>query len=263
MMKKITIVIFQALICFTAASQNGMEQVLNEIENNNTRLQATRARHEALQLAHKTGIYPSNPEFEYAWFAGSPSTIGSKTNISLVQQFHFPSAYRHMNRIANARIEQLTVEYDMHRRDIRYEATLTCLKLIHTNAMALELDKRRGHAAQLADAYKKMLDLGETNLIEYNKARLNLLNLEKEHENTLIRQQKLLGELTTMNGGNQVILSQTTFPEPNLPVSFDQWYAQVQLQNPVLLWLNQEADISRREQQLQKAMNLPDFTQDM
>jgi len=259
MMKKITILIFQALICFTAVSQNGLEQILNEIEKNNTHLQAIRAQHDAMQLAHKTGIYLSDPQFEYAWFAGSPSTIGSKTNLSVMQHFHFPSAYRHMGRIANARNEQLAVEYNKYRKDLRFEATLTCLQIIHANAMAMELDKRRSHAAQLADGYKKMLDLGETNLIEYNKARLNLLNIEKEYENTLIRQQKLLGELTALNGGTPLELPDTAFPGIDLPVAFDQWYEQIQRKNPVLQWLDQEVEISRKEQQLQRAMNLPGF----
>ena len=55
--------------------------------------------------------------------------------------------------------------------------------------------------AQIANAYKSKFDIGEANILDYNKARINLLNITKEVESNEIERNALLSELARLNGG--------------------------------------------------------------
>jgi outer membrane protein TolC len=258
-MKTLSIIVFQVLIFTAAFPQNNVERVLVEVEKNNTGLAALQMQLDAQSISNRTGIYLSNPEFEYAWFAGSPEGIGNKTNISLRQQFDFPTAYVHKTRIATARNEQLLLEYENQRRELLHETRLICLELIHANARAQELRKRLQHAQRMANAYETMLDAGETNIIEHNKAKLNLLDQKKQAERNEIMRQALLDKLAGLNGGMQINLADTEFYPVSVSEDFEQWYLQAEDRNPVLKWLSQEIEISQKQEKLQKALNLPGF----
>jgi len=239
-MKTLSIIVFQVLIFSAAFSQNNVERVLAEVEKNNTGLAALQMHLDAQGIANKTGIYLHHPEFEYAWFSGSPDGIGNKTNISLRQQFDFPTAYLHKTRIANARNEQLLQEYEKQRRELLLETRMICLELIHINARAQELRKRLQHAQRLANAYEAMLEAGETNIIEHNKAQLNFLDQKKQAERNDIRQQALLNQLAGLNGGIQIQFADASFYPVLIDEDFERWYVKAEERNPVLKWLSQE-----------------------
>ncbi len=259
-MKILFLIITQLLMIAVGFAQSNIEKVLSEIEQNNTQLAAFEKQIEARHLSNRTDIYLQNPEFEYAWFAGSPSTIGSKTNISLRQHFDFPTAYTHKHNIADKRNEQLATEYERQRRDILLEARLVYLELIYYNALLQEYEKRVEHAERIAQAQSTMLEAGETNIIEYNKAKLNLLNLTKEKENAAIHRESLQNQLSSLNGGHEITITETKFPGVLLADNFDEWYTAAENNNPEMKWIRQEIEISQRQIKLQRAMNLPSFS---
>lgn len=255
----ITLLSFFAGICWLQA-QPAFENVLTAIEKNNTSLEASRRQMEARGLEHRTGIFLDNPAFEFAYLWAEPADIGPRTNLSLVQSFDFPTTYGYRNRIAEGRDEQLLAEYQKLLLDLRLEATLLCIDLVYLNAMGAELSSRVAHAREIAQAYEKMLELGETNIVEYNKARLNLLNLEQDAGTNQIERHSLLAELQRLNGGIPVEMARAVFPDPVIPADFEQWYARAEQLNPVLQWLKQEVDLSRTRERLMRAESLPGFS---
>ena len=247
------------MICFTAFTQGTIDQVLEEVEKNNTGLKAFHDNMEARSKYNKTGIYLQNPEFDYAWFAGNPASIGSKTNISIRQQFDFPTSYSLKKNIAHTRNEQLQIEFEKYRMDLFLETRLLCLELIYTNAMVNESEKRLNHAQRLTDAFSRMLEEGEVNRIEYNKAKLNLLDLQKKTERITMKQNALQINLAALNGGIAISLEDTSFASQPIVDDFEHWFNQVKENTPLLRWLQKEITISKQEQRLQRAMNLPSF----
>jgi outer membrane protein, heavy metal efflux system len=153
----------------------------------------------------------------------------------------------------------LLLEFENQRRELLHETRLICLELIHVNARAQEFGKRLQHEQRMANAHEKMLDAGETNIIEHNKAKLNFLDLQNQSERNEIRRQALLDKLAGLNGGMHIQLADTSFYPVSLSEDFEQWYLQAEERNPVLNWLSQEIEISRKQEKLQKALNLPGF----
>jgi outer membrane protein TolC len=240
-------------------AQDSVERLMAEIEKNNISLIALRKSTDAEKTGNKTGNFLPNPEFGFNYLWGSQDIIGNRTDINITQSFDFPTSYTHRNKIATLKNEQAELVYFKQKMDLLLEARLLCYELIYTNALLAELSKRKSHAQKIADAYKSGYDLGETSILEYNKARLNFLNINKENETLEIKRKALMSKLFTMNGGHAFEFNEIYFPATALPENFEDWYLLAEQNNPVLNWLKQEIEVSQKQQKLNRSMSLPKF----
>ena len=127
-------------------SQNSVENVLMEVEKNNTTLSAYRKSIDAEKIGNKTGLTPLNPEVEFNYLWGNPTAIGNRTDFSIRQSFDFPTSYSYRNQIAELKNEQAELEYLKQRREILFQARLICVNLAYYNSLHTEISKRLNHA---------------------------------------------------------------------------------------------------------------------
>lgn len=254
-------IILSALLVtgFNLPAQNTIDSVLTAVEKNNTTLSAIRDKADADKLGYKTGLFLNNPEAEFNYLWGNPSTIGNRTDFSMKQSFDFPTAYSYRNEISDLKGEQAELEYQKQRREILLQTQLVCIELTYKNALKGELDKRLNNATQIADAYKSKFTTGDVSILEYNKAQVNLLNIRKEAEANEIERNSLLSELTRLNGGKRIGFNDSIFIHATIPPDFEQWYGQIEQGNPVLQWIKREIAVSRKQKQLSTALSLPKF----
>ncbi len=257
MKSTILILINISLFVFNLYSQNNIDNILHEIERNNTTLSALRKSADAEKIGNKTGTYLQNPELAFNYLWGNPSLIGNRTDISIKQTFDFPTAYSYRNQISNIKNEQVELEYQKQRKSLLFESRLICYDLVYINALKSELSTRLLHAQSIANSYKAKFDIGESNIIEYNKSGLNLLNISKEMESLTIRRNDLLGELARLNGGIFIDFSDSLIQVSAIPDDFEQWYSVAEQSNPLLNWLKMEIGITRKQVSLNRAMSLP------
>ena len=256
-MKHVIILISFFILTVQALFPQNIEKIISEVEENNTTLIALRKNADAERIGNKTGLFPGNPEFEFNYLWGSPEDIGKRNDISLMQSFDFPSAYAYRSQISEYRNIQVEFEFERQRREILLYARQLCNSLVYHNALKAEFGKRIDNARMLADSYKSKYELGETNIIDYNKARVNLLNIVKDAESNEIEIESLLADLMNLNGGKTVEFTDSVFPLITLEVDFEQWYQRVEQNNPVLQWLRQEVTINRKNEKLNQALGLP------
>lgn len=238
-------------------AQNNVDEVMMQIEKNNTTLSAFRKSADAQKVGNKTGIFLQNPEIEFNYLWGNPSSIGNRTDFSIRQSFDFPTVYKFKNQISNFKNEQAELEYQKQKNELMFQAKNTCIELIYINALKMELSKQLNHAQSIAKSYKSKFDAGDANILEFNKAQLNLLNLSAKIELQDIERAALLSELTQMNGGVAIQFTDGEYQTPLIPTDFEQWYTQHEQNNPLLSWLRQELEISKKQVSLNKALSLP------
>lgn len=256
-MKRAIIFNLLLVMVFSLRAQNNMDSVLSEIEKNNTTLAALKKSAEAETLGNKTGIFIPNPEVEFNYLWGSPGNIGNRTDFSIKQSLDFPTAYRFKNQISDLKNEQIMLLYRKELYAVRLQAKLIYFDVVYYNALIAELTKRVTYARQIAQSYKSKFDVGETNILEYNKAQLNLLNAGKTLESTEVERSARLAELTLLNGGIPLEITEIEFQQVVLPEGFDQWILQAEQQNPMLAWIKSEIEISSKQEGLSKALSLP------
>lgn len=258
-MTRILIIISLVVLCSVARAQSTIENILGEIEKNNTTILALRQSTDAEKIANKTGITLSNPEVEFGYFWGKPVEMGNKTTIAVSQSFDFPTAYLRKGQIANTRNTKVEFEYQSQVREIKLKAGEICIDLIYHNALQKEFQRRFEHAKGIADSYKRRYEVGDVNILDYNKAQMYFLNATKELESNDIERKSLFAQLASLNGGKSIEFGDTLFSGSAINSDFGQWYTQAEQSNPALAALKQAVEASQREIQLSRALSLPKF----
>ena len=259
-MKRLTVIIFIISAGFTATAQSEYNAVLQQIEANNTTLAALRQQIEAQKLGNRTGITPANPEVEFNYLWGNPSVIGNRTDISVRQTFDFPTAYTHRSRIANLQNSNAELSYKAERQNVLLSAKQACIELVYYNALAREYAVRLQNAERIAQAGKIRLEKGDANILEHNRAQLNLTTVQVEIGQIEAERTALLSELKRLNGGKEIVFSNDAYSANALPANFEDWYATAENKNPVLQYVRTQIEIGRQQVKLNRAMGLPKFS---
>ena len=259
-MKKYIILIAVLALTGPVAAQQPIDAVLQQIERNNTTLEALRKQTEADKLQSKTGITLPDPEvsFDYLW--GDPSAIGNRKDFGVSQSFDIATIAGSRRRVADAQNGLLDVEYRAGRMAVLLEAKQACIQLIYYNALKAELEQRLAHAQAVADFYDRQLADGNANRLEVNKARLSLSAAQGELRRNEVERANLLSELQRLNGGEPIAFDQAVYAQPVLPQDFEAWYDEAAAANPALAYARQNVELKRREMKLGKLSGLPQIS---
>ena len=259
-MKKYIILIAVLALTGPVAAQQPIDAVLQQIERNNTTLEALRKQTEADKLQNKTGITLPDPEvsFDYLW--GDPSAISNRKDFGVSQSFDIATIAGSRRRVADAQNGLLDVEYRAGRMAVLLEAKQACIQLIYYNALKAELEQRLAHAQAVADFYDRQLADGNANRLEVNKARLSLSAAQGELRRNEVERANLLSELQRLNGGEPIAFDQAVYAQPVLPQDFEAWYDEAAAANPALAYARQNVELKRREMKLGKLSGLPQIS---
>lgn len=257
-MKQI-IYILLSVLTISAQAQDSFDNVLKEIEINNTTLKAYREKANADKIGNKTGINMANPEVEFGYLWGSPSGEGNRVDLNVTQSFDFPTAYRYKTQLSDEKNQQVDMIYDQQKVEILQQARLICVELVYQTKMNKILSDRLKQARELSDAYQKSFDQGNIDVLERNKTKLNLLNADKALQINEVDLNLSKSELQRLNGGLDVG-EFNRYSDFTFPLNFIEWFAIVKANNPSLRVAEQEVALSRKQEQLTRALNLPKIT---
>lgn len=250
-----------SLLCvfsLEVSAQSSIETVLHEIELNNTSLKAYREQADAEKIGNRTGLNIPNPEVDFSYLWGSPrETTKQRYNIDVTQSFDFPTAYRYKSQLANEKDKQVDLVYDGQRRDILQQARTLCVELVYQMKMNTQLSERLTYAKELYDAYQKSFDKGDISILERNKAQLNYLNEEKALQMNEVEISTIKRDLERLNGGIKLDITPSEYSKYILPLDFAEWFQQIRENNPAIGLARQEITLSKKQEQLTKALNLP------
>ncbi len=256
-MKTIISILSLLVVGLHGFAQDIYAPVLEQIESNSTTLRAYKEQLDAQKLENKTGLTPANPEVEFGYLWGSPSSIGDRKDLSVSQAFDFPTVYGQRKKLANLKNNSAEYAYGAQRMELLLSAKSLLIELVYYNALALIYERHLEDCARIADTYKRMKELGQANQIEYNKAVLNYTNTKSEVQRIDLERSRLVAELTRLNGGETVTFDCAAYEMTELPADFEAWYASAEAENPALQYLKSEVEVSNKEVSIAKSGNLP------
>ena len=257
---KTIIIIVELLASMSLAAQENISSILFSIEENNTKLKALKEEMKAQKLGNKTGIYLSDPDVAFGYLWGTPSNIGTRKDFSVTQTFDIPTITGMKSRLANNKNQLVELQYASERINLLLEAKQYAIDLIYYNGLKKELEIRLRHTQTIADAYKQRLDRGDASILEYNKVQLNLSTVQGEMSRVEVERNTLLSELKRLNGGIEILLEENNYSPASLPADFEEWYLSAEQKNPLLQYVKQQIEVSRKEVKLNKAMRFPKFS---
>lgn len=256
-MKKILFVLFSLNFLLPARAQNAIEKILQEVETNNTTLQALQKEIEAKKLGNKTGIWLPDPEVTYGHLWGTPREIGNQNDFGITQSFDFPTVYMHQSKLAGMENQNLDLQYQSERINTLLRVKQIIIELAYNNALSEDYARRVEIARIIVDSYQKKFDLGEADAIERNKVHMNLVTCMNKKEKIDIARDALRNELKSLNGGKEIEYHATEIPLTPLPSDFNEWYAAAEAKSPALQYLSKQIDINRQQVKLSRAQGLP------
>lgn len=258
MINKIYYTAFICLLITTSIkSQNTIDSLLTEIEKNNKSLKASVQYWEAMKVSYKIGLNPSNPKVEYEYLNGSPATAGNQTDLFIIQEFDFPTSYMKKKQVAKEQTAKIDFEQQAFRQDLLLKAKQYCLELIYLNKKRVELNNRLLNAQNIYAHFKLKLDNGDANILDVNKANLQLINLQNEVRITLSEINQYNQKLTELNGGVEVVFDTVDYPLSAELTDFKTLEETIEKNDPILKSYQQEKEITKKKMELSRAMTYP------
>ena len=255
-MKKHLFKIF-LLLWIPMAAQSNMEEVMGEIRRNNKTIQSNVRYAEAQKLQYRTGISLYDPTVEYDYLKGSPADAGNQTDVTVTQSFDFPTSYFRRRQLA--RLQALQEDYRLKaaNREILFEARQVCIELVYRNKLKGPLELRKTATEKWLSQFRKRLKQGDGNILDVNKAELQLIDIKKNHQTNLAEIARLHQRLTALNGGEPLIFSDTVYFEmPSIP-DFETLEKEIEQNDPALKVLQQEKAIAEKQVEVTKSMAYP------
>lgn len=255
-MRKMFFFVMMTAACCVQA-QNEVERVLQSVEQHNTTLVALRHETEAAKVGNHTNLNLPNPEVEFGYLWGSPSSIGHRKDVSAVQSFDFATVSGAKRRLARQQDALADWQYKESRMQLLLEAHHLCLDAIYYNAMCKELMQRKQYAEEITSAQQKRLEQGDINRIEYNQVKLDLAAVSAELMRCNTERAAVMAELQRLNGGEPLLIEATDYPAVAIANDFEAWYAEAEQKSPALAYVKQQIDVANRELAVRRADGLP------
>ena len=243
--------------CVNANAQSTIDNVLTQIGKNNMSIKATAQFYEDRKLQFKTGNTPSDPFVEYDYLRGSPANAGNQHEFTVVQQFDFPMAYIKKSQLAKTQTAQTDYQLTAARQDVLLEAKKYCIQLVYHNKLQVQLNTQKQNTQKFLEDFQTRLNKGEGNILDVNKAKLQLIEIKKQFQENVSAINQLNQKLTELNGGIEISLPDTLYLlAPSIP-EFAQLEKDYEKADPLLKILEEQKIISQKQLELSKSMRLP------
>jgi outer membrane protein, heavy metal efflux system len=256
-MKKFFFILFFISTIQSWSYAQGINSVLSAVEKNNKSLESNKKYWEARRTEFKTGLSPYDPQVEYDYMFGSPVEAGNQRDFSVTQRLDFPTAYKRKRELSGQQIAQTELQEQVFRQDVLLEAKLITLQIIFLNKKAAELNKRLASTQQLAQDYQAKLEKGDVIILDVNKAKLQLLNIQNELALNQNAKQLAQTKLSELNGGIPIEVSDTTYPVVPVIPNFEILDSIIEANDPIIKTYQQEIRLQQQQIAVQKALNLP------
>ena len=215
---RFTLVSIATFLSAQAAVAHPIDSVLTAIESNNTSLKVLSSSNEAEMIGAKSSNNLGETSVQYSPFYANGVSGVASSELVVSQNFDFPTLYAARNKANKMKNEELAHQYNLARRDIRFDARTLCLDIIHLRKQQTLLDKRTAIADSLMLLYDRKFNNGEATIIELNKVKMERMELNAEAEEPQAALKAALSQLTAMNGNQPIGFNCSEYPElPLLP----------------------------------------------
>lgn len=258
-MKQIAITLLcAASIATTGYAQRSIDEILRQIESASPEMQAQRELTSALKTEAKTGKYLSNPtvEMENLW-GGAERAYNAE--LTVAQAFDFPTAYASRNKIARMQSSLYDNQQAAFRQQFLLDAELLCIDIIHLTRLDELYRQRLDRAVQMNDVYRKKMESGGANMMEYNKTNIELIDAQTQFDMNTAELQAKRRQLGTLTGNPDDTFADLQYPSRETLSPFEQISQGYLDGNPRIESLKNEVDINQRTVTLNRALSLPQF----
>lgn len=256
-LKTLGILVALLSIGYSGYAQSDLEAALASIRKNNKTILASQQYIQAKKLQHRTGNSPDDPYIEADLLAGRPRSGGNQVDIIAVQPFDFPTVYSKRGQLADRKDLLHDIELESLEKEILWEAKQIGLLVIFHNKHRQLLTGRLEEAKEVLDDFEAKFAAEEIGVLEVNKARIRVFGIQHDLSNLITEIATQTTHLIELNGGIELSIEDTLYPEPFVLPSLDSLLDMVIANDPLLKLKQQEQFVAAKEVEVERAMALP------
>lgn len=246
-------------IAINIKAQTSLDLLFESIIQNNKTIKSYGLYNEWQKKATQVGLTPDNPEVEFGYFPGNSDAIGTKKIFGINQSFDFPTTYIHKKKLAKQSALIADSEFKKNSQNILINTWKCWVKAIYLNKKNIALINRKNEALKMLVSYEKKQSNGDATQLEVNKAKLFLIDMENKARLQKAMLQQNNEELTKLNGGIPIVISDTTFAKRSLQ-SWDVLAQKLKELHPEIVLAKHSQFVADYNLKLSKSAWLPSFT---
>jgi outer membrane protein TolC len=240
-----------------AQKADSIQNVLDRIGSNNKTLRALRERNASKLHELRSQNRPPDPRVSAYYLPWNEQSDVDYSEFELSQSFAFPTVYALEKERIALKEKQREQEYRKVRQKILLQAEELCFALIHVRKRLELVEERKKEAQKLFEHVKARYDSGGTSVLAYNKAKLARTERSFRFRELEEREDRLLLELESLNGGKQLQVDLGKEPASlDLP-PLDTLWQERRAEDPELLALMKAEEAARKRRTLTKHRSLP------
>lgn len=191
-----------------------VEEVLNEIEQNNTELKSYQSFIESQQLENKSTNNLPDPQLSGYYLPFGDNISGDYTEYQISQSFEFPSVYVARGKWNESKSKQLEAVYQKRRQEVLLNAKELLIGLAFLQKRKVIEIERRTQSRQIFDQIQELFDKEQVGILDLNKAKIAWIQEQFVVEQIESDIQIQMSKLKTLNAGNPIdgISSQIVLP---------------------------------------------------
>lgn len=257
-MKRTLILLLAAMLSFSVAGAQNMDEILAAVEENNLTLKALQQQLEAQGDANLAESSLEGPEVEFGYLFGEDGR--RRHDLGVSQSFDFGALTGARRKTALEQNKMLSLEYRANRRDILTSARKLVYQIVNRNALIAEYRRRVDNAAAVEQAYRSGYEKGEFSVIDYRKAAVSLAEAEGNLRLLEVERDGMLAELKNLNGGAAIELTACEQEKLLLPGSFEQWLDEASEKSSALNYVRAATSVSEQQLRLSRSEAFPSLS---
>ena len=201
MNKHIVFAICGCLFFVNGFSQtNSLEELLNQIEKNNTTLKGYQSFIESQQLENKSTNNLPDPQLSGYYMPYGDNTTDAYTEYQIAQSFEFPTVYAARGKWNDLKSMQIQTTYAKKRQEVLLNAKVFLLELAFLQKQKAIETERRTQSKQVFDQIQELFNKEQVGILDLNKAKIAWIQEQFVVEQIESDVQILMSKLKTLNG---------------------------------------------------------------
>ena len=258
MNKHIVFAICGCLFFISGFSQTkNLEDLLNEIEQNNTELKGYQSFVESQQLENKSTNNLPDPQLSGYYMPFGDNTTDAYSEYQIAQSFEFPTVYAARGKWNDLKSEQLQTVYAKKRQEVLLIAKEFLIDLAYFQKQKVIETERRTQSKQVFDQIQELFNMEQVGILDLNKAKIAWIQEQFVVEQVESDIQILMSKLNTLNGDKPLdSLSTETIISTEVGSIENLWQEKL-VNDPSLQELNANEKASLQKVKLEKNKVLP------
>lgn len=245
------------------ANAQSFSEIISLVLQNNTALKVAKSEAAAQKEMGQVGLTLADPEVEVGYLFGSPRRdVNDRVDLSVTQQFDFATLSGNKRRVAEAEAVLFDRNIDETARQLRVETALLLTEVTYCNKVLAELQRRKVLEDSLLRVYHIRLDKGDATILDYNKAKLSVAQIDGQITRMKAERETKLVKVVGLARKDSVIFNDTVYAAASiiLPNDFEKWAQQNVSRAPLIRIEDQKITISKAQMELAKSETKPSFS---